>query len=182
MRSSRVHSSCKRSTSRVISPRARTPGTAVGIVIGTGTATGAGGAALGAPAATGPAAADPPAGLAARAGTVTVAAAPLGARAGTGTGIGQNPDDTLFYIFTSGTTGLPKATQCSHQRYVAGATSEGALFDLTEADRMYVVLPMFHIAALSAIGAALSVGASVVIRSRFSACLLYTSPSPRDRG
>jgi fatty-acyl-CoA synthase len=85
----------------------------------------------------------------------------------------RSPDETLFYIFTSGTTGLPKATQCSHLRYVAGATSEGALFEMTDADRMYVVLPMFHIAALSAIGAALSVCASVVIRSKFSASAFW---------
>ncbi len=78
-------------------------------------------------------------------------------------------DETLFYIFTSGTTGLPKATQCSHRRYIAGGTSEGALLDLQPDDCMYVVLPMFHIAALSAIGAALSSEASLVIRPRFSA-------------
>ena len=79
------------------------------------------------------------------------------------------PDDTLFYIFTSGTTGLPKATRCSHRRYLAGATSEAVLLDMDENDCMYVVLPMFHIAALSAIGAALSVTVSIVIRPRFSA-------------
>ncbi len=81
----------------------------------------------------------------------------------------QDPAETLFYIFTSGTTGLPKATQCSHARYVAGATSEGVLFRMEEGDCMYVFLPMFHIAALSSLGAALSVGASVAIRPRFSA-------------
>ena len=75
----------------------------------------------------------------------------------------------MFYIFTSGTTGLPKATRCSHGRYLAGATSEAVLLDMDENDCMYVVLPMFHIVALSAIGAALSVTASVVIRPRFSA-------------
>lgn len=84
-------------------------------------------------------------------------------------GLTQRPDETLFYIFTSGTTGLSKATQCSHGRYVAGGTSEGVLFDMEEDDCMYVFLPMFHIAALSSIGAALSVGGSVAIRPRFSA-------------
>jgi len=79
------------------------------------------------------------------------------------------PDDTLFYIFTSGTTGLPKATRCSHRRYLAGATTIGVLQGIDETDCMYVVLPMFHISALSSIGAAFSVSASVVIRPRFSA-------------
>lgn len=81
----------------------------------------------------------------------------------------QRPSDTLFYIFTSGTTGLPKATQCSHLRYIAGAISESVLLGMNERDCMYVVLPMFHIAALSATGAALSVGGAVAIRPRFSA-------------
>jgi fatty-acyl-CoA synthase len=84
------------------------------------------------------------------------------------------PEDILFYIFTSGTTGLPKATQCSHRRYVSSIITEGALFDLTAEDRMYVVLPMFHIAALSAIGAAISVSASVFIRPKFSASQFWS--------
>ncbi|MBK7952214.1 MAG: long-chain-acyl-CoA synthetase [Deltaproteobacteria bacterium] len=85
-----------------------------------------------------------------------------------------SPDDTLFYIFTSGTTGLPKATRCSHRRYLAGAISEGVLLEMDATDCMYVVLPMFHIAALSAIGAALSVSASIAIRERFSASRFWT--------
>jgi fatty-acyl-CoA synthase len=79
------------------------------------------------------------------------------------------PSDTLFHIFTSGTTGLPKAVKCSQGRYIASATSEAVLLDLGPSDRMYVVLPIFHIAALTAIGAAISVGAAVVLRGRFSA-------------
>ena len=65
----------------------------------------------------------------------------------------QSPDETLFYIFTSGTTGLPKATQCSHRRYLAGGTSEAVLFGIDETDCMYVFLPTFHIAALSSMSA-----------------------------
>src|SRR5262249_40174481 len=84
-----------------------------------------------------------------------------------------SPDDTLFYIFTSGTTGLPKAARCSHRRYIAGATSEAAILDMGPEDRMYVVLPMFHIAALSAMGAAISAHASFVLRSRFSASAFW---------
>lgn len=84
-------------------------------------------------------------------------------------GLAQNPDDTLFYIFTSGTTGLPKATQCSHRRYLAGAASECVLFGIDQTGCMLVFLPMFHIAALSSIGAALATNASIVLRPRFSA-------------
>lgn len=77
--------------------------------------------------------------------------------------------DTLFYIFTSGTTGLPKAARVSHARYIAGSIFETAILDLTKADRIYVVLPMFHIAALTAMGAAIAAGGSFLLRRRFSA-------------
>ncbi|WP_156495503.1 AMP-binding protein [Croceicoccus estronivorus] len=79
------------------------------------------------------------------------------------------PDSTLFSVFTSGTTGLPKAARLGHARYIASAVSEASILGLGAEDRIYVVLPMFHIAALSAMGAAMSVGASFLLRDRFSA-------------
>ena len=83
------------------------------------------------------------------------------------------PDDTLFYIFTSGTTGLPKAARCSHRRYIGSATSESCILEMAPGDRAYVVLPMFHIAALSLTGAAISAGATYVLREKFSASAFW---------
>ncbi|MEZ5549435.1 MAG: long-chain-acyl-CoA synthetase [Pseudomonadales bacterium] len=91
----------------------------------------------------------------------------------------SNPDevetvslrDNALYIFTSGTTGLPKAAVMSNRRFLASAgLSHKALFKCTEKDRMYVCLPLYHATGLMiGVGAAISSGASVFIRRRFSA-------------
>ncbi|HEY8572005.1 long-chain-acyl-CoA synthetase [Phenylobacterium sp.] len=78
--------------------------------------------------------------------------------------------DTALLIFTSGTTGMPKAARITHQRaqlYMRGfAGSTGA----RESDRIYVALPLYHATGgLCALGAAFLNGGSVVLRRRFSA-------------
>jgi fatty-acyl-CoA synthase len=78
--------------------------------------------------------------------------------------------DTALYIFTSGTTGLPKAAKITHarartyMRAFAGAT-EG-----TDKDVTFNVLPMYHsTGGLVGIGPALLNGGRLVLRKRFSA-------------
>jgi fatty-acyl-CoA synthase len=78
--------------------------------------------------------------------------------------------DTALLIFTSGTTGLPKAARITHVRaqlYMRGfAGSTGA----KATDRIYVALPLYHATGgLCALGAALLNGGSVFLRRRFSA-------------
>ncbi len=78
--------------------------------------------------------------------------------------------DTALYIFTSGTTGLPKAAKVTHMRvqlYMGGfAGSTGA----NETDRIYIVLPLYHATGgLCAVGAAILNGGCVVLRKKFSA-------------
>jgi len=78
--------------------------------------------------------------------------------------------DTALLIFTSGTTGMPKAARITHVRaqlYMRGfAGSTGA----KQTDRIYVALPLYHATGgLCAIGAALLNGGSVFLRRRFSA-------------
>jgi fatty-acyl-CoA synthase len=78
--------------------------------------------------------------------------------------------DTALLIFTSGTTGMPKAARITHMRaqlYMRGfAGSTGA----KASDRIYVTLPLYHATGgLCALGAALLNGGSVVLRRRFSA-------------
>ncbi len=77
--------------------------------------------------------------------------------------------DTALWIFTSGTTGLPKAARMTHMRvqlYMRGfAGSTGA----NETDRIYQVLPMYHATGgLCAMGAGLLTGGSIVLRKKFS--------------
>jgi fatty-acyl-CoA synthase len=77
--------------------------------------------------------------------------------------------DRALYIFTSGTTGLPKAANITHLRMqfmmygFAGALNSGA------DDRMYNVLPLYHSAGgICAVGVALTAGGALVLRRRFS--------------
>ena len=82
--------------------------------------------------------------------------------------------DSALYLFTSGTTGLPKAAVVSHRRYLTGAiTSSKALLKCDENDRIYICLPLYHGTALMiGFGPALASGASMVVRRKFSASRL----------
>ena len=79
--------------------------------------------------------------------------------------------DTAMYIFTSGTTGLPKAAVMSNRRYLTTATlaARGGL-RLQPSDRMYNCLPLYHATGLVVgIGAGIVSGASTFVRRKFSA-------------
>jgi fatty-acyl-CoA synthase len=83
---------------------------------------------------------------------------------------GLTASDTALFIFTSGTTGLPKAARITHMRaqlYMRGfAGATGAKPD----DRIYITLPFYHATGgLCGAGAALLNGGSVVLRKHFSA-------------
>ena len=77
---------------------------------------------------------------------------------------------TAFYIFTSGTTGLPKAANVSHRRFLlAAGMSARYLLRINEKDRMYNCLPLYHGTGLMiGLGAAVTVGASSVLRRKLS--------------
>jgi fatty-acyl-CoA synthase len=77
--------------------------------------------------------------------------------------------DRALRIFTSGTTGLPKAAEVSHRSIVSWTHWFAGLADLTAADRLYDCLPMHHsVGGVVAIGAPLVNGGSVAIAERFS--------------
>ncbi len=78
--------------------------------------------------------------------------------------------DPALLIFTSGTTGLPKAAYVSHHRVMSWSRWFAALMDVRPADRLYDCLPMYHsVGGVAAVGAILAGGGSVVIARRFSA-------------
>ena len=78
--------------------------------------------------------------------------------------------DRALYIFTSGTTGLPKAAIVSNRRILPnGSLAASALFRIDHNDRMYNCLPLYHATGLIVgLTSAFSVGASSVIRRRLS--------------
>ncbi|MEE4281534.1 MAG: AMP-binding protein, partial [Pseudomonadales bacterium] len=79
--------------------------------------------------------------------------------------------ETCLYIFTSGTTGLPKAAVLSNRRYLTAADlSAQAGLKITEKDRLYICLPLYHATGLLlGVGSAFASGASMFIRRKFSA-------------
>ena len=78
--------------------------------------------------------------------------------------------DRALYIYTSGTTGLPKAANVSHFRILEWSYWFAGMMDISENDRMYNCIPMYHsTGGIVAIGAMLINGGSVVIRPTFSA-------------
>jgi fatty-acyl-CoA synthase len=79
-------------------------------------------------------------------------------------------EDRALYIFTSGTTGLPKAASVSHARVLQWSYWFAGMMGVQSSDRMYNCLPMYHsIGGVLAPGATLIGGGSVVIREKFSA-------------
>jgi len=86
------------------------------------------------------------------------------------TGIEPGPDTLWALIFTSGTSGAPKAVICSQRRVLVTGNRMGIIMDLGPDDVGYVCMPLFHSNALM-VGWAPSVvcGASVGLARRFSA-------------
>ncbi|KHJ97962.1 AMP-binding enzyme [Oesophagostomum dentatum] len=79
--------------------------------------------------------------------------------------------DSLCYIFTSGTTGMPKPAVIKHFRFFYIATSGEVAFGIKpKMDRIYIALPLYHTSAgVLGIGQTIIHGATCVIREKFSA-------------
>ncbi|MCZ6869154.1 MAG: long-chain-acyl-CoA synthetase [Gammaproteobacteria bacterium] len=79
--------------------------------------------------------------------------------------------DPAFYVFTSGTTGLPKAAIVGHGRFLNNAYLGHRLGLKTKpSDHIYLCLPLYHGTGLFiGFGAAILSGASMFLRRRFSA-------------
>ena len=86
-----------------------------------------------------------------------------------------------LYIFTSGTTGAPKAAIVSHQRIMHWAGWFNALIGADPSDRMYHCLPMYHsLGAVVAVWATLLSGGSAAVRPRFSAASFWSDVARLD--
>src|SRR5205085_7983654 len=57
---------------------------------------------------------------------------------------GPSPADTFMLIFTSGTTGAPKAVRMGHARLAAYGGKLAEMFGLTPHDVCYSVMPLFQ--------------------------------------
>jgi fatty-acyl-CoA synthase len=79
--------------------------------------------------------------------------------------------DTAFYIFTSGTTGFPKASVMTHQRWLRALAAFGGLgLRLKGSDTLYSCLPLYHNNALTvAVSSVINSGATLALGKSFSA-------------
>ncbi|MDN5873746.1 MAG: long-chain-acyl-CoA synthetase [Sinobacteraceae bacterium] len=80
-------------------------------------------------------------------------------------------DQPCYYIFTSGTTGLPKASVMTHYRWLSSMGGLGtAAMRIRASDVFYCCLPLYHNNALTvSLSCALSAGATFALDRKFSA-------------
>ena len=79
-------------------------------------------------------------------------------------------EDLFMLIFTSGTSGEPKAVRCTHEKVAVPGVMLAQRFGLSADDVFYLSMPLFHSNAVMAGWApAVAAGGSIVLRRRFSA-------------
>jgi fatty-acyl-CoA synthase len=82
---------------------------------------------------------------------------------------GVSMSDTLYLIFTSGTTGLPKAAKMSHMRFINAGEMMAGLMQFGAGDTFYCMLPLYHGAGGMVVpSVSLATGRPFVLRRKFS--------------
>ncbi|MGX9788299.1 long-chain-fatty-acid--CoA ligase FadD17 [Mycobacterium sp. MMS18-G62] len=81
-----------------------------------------------------------------------------------------DPSDLFMLIYTSGTSGDPKAVKCSHGKVAIAGVTMTQRFELGPSDVCYVAMPLFHSNAVL-VGWAVAVASqsSLALRRKFSA-------------
>ena len=81
----------------------------------------------------------------------------------------STPDDTFMMIFTSGTSGEPKAVQVPHAVVLIAGMALVARYEVTSDDVGYLSMPLFHSNAVYAGWAVTLVSGAAMVPARFSA-------------
>ena len=90
-----------------------------------------------------------------------------------GSGDGRNPhvdlSSPLLIVYTSGTTGRPKGAVLRQEALLWNAVMSQHMHDMTAADHVLTVLPLFHVGGLNIqTTPALQLGATVTLHPRFA--------------
>jgi acyl-[acyl-carrier-protein]-phospholipid O-acyltransferase/long-chain-fatty-acid--[acyl-carrier-protein] ligase len=77
------------------------------------------------------------------------------------------PSEVALVLFTSGSEGTPKGVELTHANIVANVRQLLAVFDVTDADRIFNCLPLFH-----------SFGIIATVLPLIHGCYVFLYPSP----
>jgi len=84
--------------------------------------------------------------------------------------VATSADDTAVIIYTSGTTGRPKGAELTHSNLSLNAILSSDLYKSTSEDTLLIVLPLFHIFAMTVLmNAGIYRGTTNVLLPRFEA-------------
>jgi acyl-CoA synthetase (AMP-forming)/AMP-acid ligase II len=79
-------------------------------------------------------------------------------------------DDKALLVYTSGTTGLPKAASLPHRRLFDMGNGFACTFGISQSDVIYCALPLYHSSGgVCGTGMAMYTGSCLVIARKFSA-------------
>jgi len=86
------------------------------------------------------------------------------------------PEDPALLMYTSGTTGLPKGALLPCRKTWYNCRNAEVFFEISEDDRVLVVLPLFHSFGLAILSLpALFAGARVILERRFDADAVWSA-------
>lgn len=80
-----------------------------------------------------------------------------------------DPEDIAFILYTSGTTANPKGALISNRAIVGNSRNLGARYEVTEKDRVWSPLPIFHIAGILPLTMVLDAGGAYLTVPHFDA-------------
>jgi amino acid adenylation domain-containing protein len=76
--------------------------------------------------------------------------------------------DLAAIVYTSGSTGLPRGVMLRHRNIIANTESIVTYLELTAADRVMCVLPLYYVYGLSLLHTHMAVGGSLILDNRFA--------------